>query len=32
MNLESQKVTVEKSASYLFEALCEVTNFEKLMP
>jgi hypothetical protein len=32
MNLESQKVTVEKSASYLFEALCDVTNFEKLMP
>lgn len=32
MNLESPKVTVEKSASYLFEALSEVTNFEKLMP
>lgn len=32
MNLESQKVTVEKNASYLFEALCDVTNFEKLMP
>ena len=32
MNLESPKVTVEKSASYLFEALCDVTNFEKLMP
>jgi len=32
MNLESPKVTVEKSASYLFEALCVVTNFEKLMP
>ncbi len=32
MNLESPKVTVEKTASYLFEALCNVTNFEKLMP
>jgi len=32
MNLESPKVTVEKSASYLFEALSEVPNFEKLMP
>ena len=32
MNLESPKVIVEKSASYLFEALSEVTNFEKLMP
>ncbi|MDH4404315.1 MAG: SRPBCC family protein [Flavobacterium sp.] len=32
MNLESPKVTVEKTASYLFEALCDVTNFEKLMP
>ena len=32
MNLESPKVTVEKTPSYLFEALCDVTNFEKLMP
>ena len=32
MNLESPKVTVKKTASYLFEALCDVTNFEKLMP
>ena len=31
MNLESQKVTVQKTASYLFEALCDVTNFEKLI-
>jgi hypothetical protein len=32
MNLESPKVSVEKSATYLFEALSQVTNFEKLMP
>ena len=32
MNLESAKVTVEKSAEYLFEALSDVKNFEKLMP
>ncbi len=32
MNLESQKVTVEKSAQYLFDALSQVSNFEKLMP
>lgn len=32
MNLESPKVTVEKSAQYLFDALCVVSNFEKLMP
>lgn len=32
MNLESPKVTVEKSAQYLFEALSDVKNFEKLMP
>lgn len=32
MNLESPKVTVEKSAEYLFEALSDVKNFEKLMP
>ncbi|AWI26702.1 orotate phosphoribosyltransferase [Flavobacterium pallidum] len=32
MNLESQKVTVEKSAQYLFEALSQVSNYETLMP
>lgn len=32
MNLESHKVTVEQSAEYLFNALREVKNFEKLMP
>ncbi|WP_396211955.1 SRPBCC family protein [Flavobacterium sp.] len=32
MNLESPKVTVEKSAEYLFNALIDVKNFEKLMP
>ncbi|RAR47372.1 SRPBCC family protein [Flavobacterium lacus] len=32
MNLESPKVTVEKSAQYLFESLSDVRNFEKLMP
>ncbi len=32
MKLESHKVTVEKSAEYLFNALNEVANFEKLMP
>ena len=32
MNLESPKVTVEKSSAYLFEALCKVENYEKLMP
>lgn len=32
MNLESPKVNVEKSADYLFEALTDVKNFEKLMP
>lgn len=32
MNLESPKVSVPKSAQYLFDALCEVKNFEKLMP
>ena len=32
MNLESQKVTLEKSAQYLFDALSDVKNFEKLMP
>lgn len=32
MNLESPKVTVDKSAEYLFNALTDVQNFEKLMP
>ena len=32
MNLESQKVTVAQSAQHLFDALCDVKNFEKLMP
>lgn len=32
MNLESPKVTVEKSAQELFDLLCDVRNFEKLMP
>ena len=32
MNLESPKVTVEKSAQYQFDALCNVKNYEKLMP
>jgi hypothetical protein len=32
MNLESSKVTVEKSAQYIYEALSDVKNFEKLMP
>lgn len=32
MNLESPKVTVEKSSEYLFKALSDVKNFEKLMP
>ena len=32
MNLESPKVTVEKSSEYLFNALTDVKNFEKLMP
>jgi ribosome-associated toxin RatA of RatAB toxin-antitoxin module len=32
MKLESPKVTVEKSAAYLYEALSDVKNFEKLMP
>lgn len=32
MNLESPKVTLEKSAEYIFNALSEVKNFEKLMP
>ena len=32
MNLESTKVNVAKSAEYLFNALNDVKNFEKLMP
>lgn len=32
MNLESPKVTVEKSAEYLYNQLSDITNFEKLMP
>jgi hypothetical protein len=32
MNLESPKVTLEKSTEYVFHALSEVKNFEKLMP
>ncbi|MDL2142271.1 SRPBCC family protein [Flavobacterium tructae] len=32
MNLESQKVTVQKSAQDLFDLLTDVKNFEKLMP
>jgi hypothetical protein len=32
MNLESPKVTLEKSAEYVFNALSDVKNFEKLMP
>ena len=32
MNLESPKITVEKSAEYLFEQLVDLKNFEKLMP
>ncbi len=32
MNLESPKVSLEKSAQYMFEALCDVKNYEKLMP
>ncbi|MFT7352875.1 MAG: hypothetical protein ACI9XR_002666 [Flavobacterium sp.] len=32
MTLESPKKIVDKSANYLFEALSEVKNFERLMP
>lgn len=32
MNLETEKVNVNKSAQYVFEALSDVKNFEKLMP
>ncbi|RAR70614.1 SRPBCC family protein [Flavobacterium aciduliphilum] len=32
MNLESPKVTVEKSAAYLYTQLSDVKNYETLMP
>ncbi len=32
MNLESPKVSVDKSAQQLFDSLSDVKNFEKLMP
>ena len=32
MNLESPKVTVQKSAQDLFDLLTDVKNFERLMP
>ena len=32
MTLESPQVTVSKSAAYLFTALSDVKNFERLMP
>jgi len=32
MNLESPKVTVQKPAQYIFDALRDVKNFDKLMP
>ena len=32
MNLESPKVTVQKPDQYIFDALSDVRNFEKLMP
>jgi ribosome-associated toxin RatA of RatAB toxin-antitoxin module len=32
MNLESPKSIIEKPAQYMFDALCEVKNYEKLMP
>ncbi|WP_428225365.1 SRPBCC family protein [Flavobacterium sp.] len=32
MNLESPKVTVAKSAAFIFNELTQVKNFEKLMP
>jgi hypothetical protein len=32
MTLESPKKIIDKSAQYLFEALSEVKNFERLMP
>ncbi|MCF8321849.1 MAG: SRPBCC family protein [Flavobacterium sp.] len=32
MNLESPRIAVDKSAQELFDLLCDVKNFEKLMP
>jgi hypothetical protein len=32
MNLESPKQAVQKSTQYIFDALSDVRNFEKLMP
>jgi hypothetical protein len=32
MNLESPRIAVNKSAQELFDLLCDVKNFEKLMP
>jgi ribosome-associated toxin RatA of RatAB toxin-antitoxin module len=32
MNLESPKVTVAQSAEYMYNALSDVKNYEKLMP
>jgi carbon monoxide dehydrogenase subunit G len=32
MNLESPKVTIERPAQHIFDALSDVRNFEKLMP
>ncbi|MES2485471.1 MAG: SRPBCC family protein [Bacteroidota bacterium] len=32
MNLQSPKVTVQKPAQYIFDALTDVRNFERLMP
>jgi hypothetical protein len=32
MNLESPKTKVKKSAEYIFNALSDIKNFEKLMP
>ena len=32
MNLQSPKVNVQKPAQYIFDALSDVRNFEKLMP
>lgn len=32
MNLESQKITVNKTQEYIFNELSQVKNFEKLMP
>lgn len=32
MNLDSSKITVSKSQAYMFNALSDIKNFEKLMP